>query len=196
MSEAQFPEIAGLILAGGEGRRLGGVDKGLVEWQGRPMAAWVGAAMDTLVSPVMISANRSQASYRLISSHVFEDEENYRQQGPLSGLLAGLQAAREQGRQAVLVCPCDTPEVSSKMLEHLCQTWRTDRSRAVITESEGRLHPLHGVYPVESLEALAEWMAGEERRVQPFTRLIGACRLDCSEWQSSLTNRNYPEDFR
>lgn len=195
MPDPQFPDIAGLVLAGGEGRRLGGIDKGLVDWQGRAMAAWIYRAMEGVVAPVMISANRSLSEYRQIGSWLVGDDDRYRHQGPLAGLLAGLRAARDHGRRGLLVCPCDTPEVDSAMLARLCHAWEADRSWAVVAGSGGQLHPLHGVYPVSAFEALVTWLGNGERRVQGFARHIGAQELDCSEWRSSLINRNRPEDF-
>lgn len=195
MSDPQFPEIAGLVLSGGEGRRLGGVDKGLVDWLGRPMASWVYQAMAGLVAPVMISANRSPEDYRKIGSWLLADDDRYRHQGPLAGLLAGLRSAQEHGRRALLICPCDTPEVDPAMLARLCYTWEADPSRPVVASCQGQLHPLHGVYPVSVVEALVTWLNNGERRVQGFARHVRALDLDCNEWRGSFTNRNRPEDF-
>ncbi len=195
MTSEHFADIAGLVLAGGEGRRLGGLDKGLVVWQGRPLVSQVADVLAALVDPVIVSANRSLSDYRTIAGRVVEDEPRYRMQGPLAGLLAGLTLARAEGKKAVLVCPCDTPDVEPAMLACLCRTWQAQPARAVVALSGDRVHPLHGVFPVTMVAQLALWLDRGERRVQGFAREVDAYPLDCDRWPQSFVNRNRPEDF-
>ena len=171
------PVMAGLILAGGEGRRMGGVDKGLVDWHGRPLVAYVLDALTAAVSPVWISANRSLDRYRHYSSRVVSDPDGFRWQGPMAGLLAGLRAAGEGGATAVMVCPCDTPRVTPELFRELHQTYQAEPGRAVIVRSGDRLHPLHGVYPVSLISELEKRLAGGDRKVMAFVEAIGARSL-------------------
>ena len=164
--------IAGLILAGGEGRRMGGVDKGLVDWRGKPLVARVMAAMSPVVSPVWISANRSLAQYRLYSDHLVGDPTGFRWQGPMAGLLAGLRAAAEYGADAVLTSPCDTPNVTPDLFRTLCEAYQP--GVAVTACSGGRLHPLHGVYPVSLIPMLEQRLKVGDRKVMAFVEAAGA----------------------
>lgn len=166
--------IAGLILAGGEGRRMGGVDKGLVDWQGRPLAAWVLDALAPVVSPVWISVNRSRERYRYYSSRLVSDPEGLQWQGPLAGLLAGLRAAAEEGADAVMVSPCDTPNVTPELFRELLSAYQKKPGAPVFAECGGRHHPLHGVYPVKMISMLERRLENGDRKVMGFAEAAGA----------------------
>ncbi|MCG2579940.1 MAG: molybdenum cofactor guanylyltransferase [Marinobacter sp.] len=190
------PHIAGLLLAGGEGRRLGGRDKGMVPWQGHPMAAWVCDALSSVASPVLISANRSLEDYQqLAPDRVFEDDDSIRGQGPLAGLLTGMKQAAALGAEAVLVCPCDTPEITPEVLSYLVDAWRKAPKNPVIAECEGRAHPLHGVYPVLLAPLLEKQLQEGNRRVMVFAEAAGAVKVKCEDAAQAFKNRNRPEDL-
>ncbi|WP_328187484.1 molybdenum cofactor guanylyltransferase MobA [Marinobacter sp. OP 3.4] len=168
------PRIAGLILAGGEGRRMGGVDKGLVDWRGRPLVAWVLDALAPVVSPVWISANRSRGHYQHYSPRLVSDPEEFRWQGPLAGLLAGLRAAAEEGADAVLVSPCDTPNVTPELFLELLNAYHRNPGEPVFVQCGDRQHPLHGVYPVTLVPMLEQRLENGERKVMAFAEAAGA----------------------
>lgn len=197
-SPGETPRIAGLVLAGGEGRRMGGADKGLLSWRGRPMAAWVVDALDQVVSPVMISANRSLTDYRrLLTSAgcVRPDDDAVCGQGPLAGLLSGLRQAQTLGADAVLVCPCDTPQVTPAVLARLLTAWQAAPGAPVIAECDGRVHPLHGVYPVSLVPLLESRLQQGDRKVRVFTEAAGATTVDCSNAREAFINCNDPGDM-
>lgn len=99
--------ITGLILAGGAGRRVGGRDKGLLPWRGKPLAAQVAARLRPQVGRLLISCNRNQAFYAgLADATVADTRGDY--QGPLAGLEA---AAPQLESEFLLLAPCDTPEL-------------------------------------------------------------------------------------
>ncbi|MFC4260647.1 molybdenum cofactor guanylyltransferase MobA [Marinobacter lacisalsi] len=166
--------IAGLILAGGEGRRMGGVDKGLVDWHGRSLVARVMDALAPVASPVWISANRSLAQYRLYSDRLVGDPAGFRWQGPMAGLLAGLRAAAESGADAVVASPCDTPNVTPELFRTLYDAYQTGPGSAVVARSGDRLHPLHGVYPVSLVPMLEQRLKVGDRKVMAFVEAAGA----------------------
>jgi molybdopterin-guanine dinucleotide biosynthesis protein A len=89
-------QVTGLILAGGEGRRMGGADKGLLSYQGRPLVAHVLARLAPQVAGVLISANRNLDEYRAFGHEVLPDATDVRV-GPLAGLQAGLAACPTPG---------------------------------------------------------------------------------------------------
>jgi molybdopterin-guanine dinucleotide biosynthesis protein A len=190
------PGVVGLLLAGGEGRRLGGCDKGMVLWQGRPMASRVFEALSSVVQPVLISANRSLDRYQALApQQVYPDEPGLSGQGPLAGLLTGMRAARALGARAVLVSPCDTPDITPGVFAGLLEAWASNPERPAIAECEGRAHPLHGVYPVASDRLLEQQLASGNRRVMVFAETAGAVSVDCRGAVQALRNRNRPEDF-
>ena len=187
-------KLVALLLAGGEGRRLGGVDKGLVHWNGRPMSHWVADTLANVAGSVLISANRSLDRYEELSpGGVVPDAPPFQWQGPLAGLLAGMRAAQARGASAVLVCPCDTPEVSEGLYRSLVELWRESPEQPVVVCCEGRVHPLHGIYPVELADLIEALLTQGERRVQAFSQQAGAKCLETDDAQA-MKNRNSPED--
>lgn len=195
-SEPQFA-VAGLLLAGGEGRRMGGADKGLMPWLGVPMAYRIFSELGKVVTPVLISANRNLEHYQeLAPGRVFRDEEVFRGQGPLAGLHRGLVEAAHLGAKAVLVCPCDTPDTSTQVFSLLLEAWQAEPEHPVLAESEGRIHPLHGIYPVACAPLLEQQLRQGNRRVMAFAGMAGARRQACDRMSEAFRNRNYPEDLR
>jgi molybdopterin-guanine dinucleotide biosynthesis protein A len=98
-------DVTGLVLAGGMGARMGGIDKGLQLFKGRPLVDWVVQSLAPQVTNIMISANRHVDEYRQWGYDVVSDEgEGF--SGPLAGMLAGLRACTSEW---MVTAPCDTP---------------------------------------------------------------------------------------
>lgn len=108
-------EITGLVLAGGQGRRMGGVDKGLAPLRGRPMVAWVLERLAPQVGELLINANQNLDQYGALGYRVVRDEIGGFA-GPLAGLQAGMRAARTT---FVLTCPCDSPFIPTDLAARL-----------------------------------------------------------------------------
>lgn len=193
----QQSAVAGLLLAGGEGRRMGGADKGLIPWLGVPMAHRVYAELAKVVAPVLISANRNLEQYQTLApGRVFTDDAAFRGQGPLAGLHRGLVEAGHLGASAVLLCPCDTPDISAEVFSLLLEAWKGDPEYPLLAECEGRVHPLHGIYPVSCISLLEQQLRQGNRRVMAFAGMAGARRLACDQAAEAFHNRNYPEDLQ
>lgn len=107
--------ISAIILAGGEGRRAGGRDKGLIEYRGRPLIEHVLARIRPQVNEIIISANRNIDRYRQYSDQVVSDESNsYR--GPLAGIDACLPHCQNP---LALVAACDMPQLPDDLAPRL-----------------------------------------------------------------------------
>ncbi|MFT7338058.1 MAG: molybdopterin-guanine dinucleotide biosynthesis protein A [Marinobacter maritimus] len=194
MTETAPQKACALLLAGGAGTRMNGKDKGLMHWRERPMAHWVAEALNAVATPVLISANRSLEEYRLLGD-VLEDSPDFKNQGPLAGLLAGLIEAQKRGLAAILVCPCDTPGIKPEVFQRLLAAWREQPELPVIAQCDGRSHPLHGIYPVSLVSLLETQLRDDNRRVMVFAESAGARTLDCPDAAEALKNRNRPEDL-
>ena len=113
----EITDITGLVLAGGRGSRMGGVDKGLQNHLGVPLALHALRRLMPQVAATMINANRNLASYQAMGVPVWPDEiADY--SGPLAGMLAGL--AHCTTRYLVTV-PCDTPNFPLDLVGRLAQ---------------------------------------------------------------------------
>lgn len=125
-----------IILAGGEGKRLGGVDKGLLEYRNKPLVEHVIDAVSPQVDDLVISANRNTERYKSYTNKVISDEsEQYL--GPLAGINAALPHCTHD---RVLVVPCDTPFLPDDIIDQFLSA-RTDNN-LYIAESKNKLQPV------------------------------------------------------
>ena len=115
MAEAFAAAITGLILAGGRGSRMGGVDKGLQPLHGRPLVAHVLERLQPQVGTVLINANRNAEAYAAFGCAVIADADAGFA-GPLAGLLAGLRQAETEW---LLSVPCDSPNLPCDLAARL-----------------------------------------------------------------------------
>jgi molybdopterin-guanine dinucleotide biosynthesis protein A len=108
-------DITGLVLAGGRGSRMGGVDKGLQVYRGLPLARHALQRLAPQVGRLMINANRNLDVYGSMGIPVWPDEiDDY--PGPLAGMLAGLAHCETP---YLVTVPCDTPDFPLDLVERL-----------------------------------------------------------------------------
>ncbi len=184
-------EVTGLILAGGRGSRMGGRDKGLVTFSGRPMLQHVLDALRPQVGEILISANRNLAWYRRTGCRVLTDrQEDFA--GPLAGILAGLRAARTPW---LLVVPCDGPLLPADLTYRL-QDALAGREEPVAVAHDGeRLHPTFALMRVSLAAALEAYLARGERKVAGFYNESGYAAVDFSDCPDAFLNINTPADM-
>jgi len=109
------PHVSCIILAGGEGKRAGGLDKGLITYQDKPLIEHVIYAVKDQVDDIVVSANRNFESYKQYSAKVIGDPiEDY--QGPLAGIAACLKYCKHE---LVLVVACDMPVLPADLVTRL-----------------------------------------------------------------------------
>jgi molybdopterin-guanine dinucleotide biosynthesis protein A len=124
-------DITGVILAGGEGRRLGGVDKGLQELRGRPMVQWVLERLAPQVDTVLISANRNLQRYAAFGCPVLPDRIP-----DFAGPLAGLHAALTQAATPlVATVPCDSPFLPADLVARLHAALMADQAELAVARA-------------------------------------------------------------
>jgi len=108
--------ITGLVLAGGRGVRMGGLDKGLQRFGGTELALRAALRLSSQVSRVAISANRHLDRYAVFGFDVWPDDGAHEFAGPLAGILAGLDHCDTDWLATV---PCDTPHFPLDIVERL-----------------------------------------------------------------------------
>ncbi|QTF91341.1 molybdenum cofactor guanylyltransferase MobA [Halomonas sp. BM-2019] len=181
-------ELTGLILAGGQGRRMGGMDKGLVIFQGRPLVAHVGERLDGRVAELLINANRSLAAYAPLADRVIVDVEAGFQ-GPLMGIYSGLRAAATPW---LLVVPCDTPALPDDLVARLV-AGLGDGDIAVAWDGE-RLHPVVALIRTRLADDLAAALAAGERKIDRWYARHAWRRVDFSDCPAAFANLNTEEE--
>jgi len=176
-------DITGLVLAGGQGRRMGGHDKGLIEVHGQPLAAWTLARLAQQTGAQAISANRHLEVYRRLGVPVWADEaatdrspeQNFKSfngefngefNGPLAGMAVGLAHCTTP---YMAVVPCDSPCFPTDLVTQLARgLLDADADLALgasVEAGQPRLQPVFCLLRSDVLPDLRQFLAGGERKV-------------------------------
>ena len=196
MSAAPAREaITGLVLAGGRGQRLGGVDKGLQPWRGRPLADHALERLAPQVGHVMISANRNASAYAARVTRVLADASDDFP-GPLAGILAGLRAAETPW---LAVVPCDSPCLPLDLVERLAQGLAGAQGAVVQrlrTDGVLRLEPVCCLLSTALAHDLARYLADDGRKVEGWlSRHATPVLFDRPEDAAAFANINTLADL-
>lgn len=183
-------QIAAVVLAGGEGRRIGG-GKPLRMLGGRTLLERA-MAQAAGFSDAVAAAVRDPAQLAGLEGAVLIADAPW--EGPLGGLAAALAFAREAGRAAVLTLPCDMPLVPPDLAARLGGA--IGDQGAALASSGGRLHPVCGLWRADRLEALSAHAATGRRSLKGFAAGIGFVAVDWTvEPVDPFFNVNTAEDL-
>lgn len=168
--------IQGLVLAGGQGRRMGGLDKGLVEFDGVPLALRAARRLEPQVGSVWISAARNLEAYAAWGHHIVLDA-NPDSQGPLAGALSALRQCR---KPFLSIVPCDVPLIPADLVERLCAAMEKGQSLVAMPlaaqEGEGaRPDPTFMLIRREALPNLEDYFSGGGRKMTAWAGKAGLC---------------------
>jgi len=167
-------DITGLILAGGRGSRMGGVDKGLQNFNGIPLALHTLMRLGPQVQSVMVNANRNLSAYESFGASVWPDA-SADFAGPLSGFMVGLERAETP---FVLTVPCDTPRLPLDLAERLAAALVRDSADIAMaaapeTNAHGvtelRTQPVFCLLKIELLESLVKFTQAGGRKIDAWT---------------------------
>jgi molybdopterin-guanine dinucleotide biosynthesis protein A len=179
--------IAGLVLAGGLGTRMGGVDKPLLPLGGRVILDFVLDRVQPQVQALAISANGDPSRYARFGLPILADIMLSR--GPLGGVLRGLEWAEALGAEALLTIPGDTPFIPIDLAARL---WPAP----ACAENESGIHWPVALWPTTCRPALADWLASQDRgRVSLFAAHIGLRKTWFSDPGDPFHNVNTPADL-
>lgn len=192
--------IAGIILAGGQSRRMGGVDKSLLPLGREPILAEVVDRLAPQVCRVALSANGDPQRFAAFGLPVVPDTTDGFQ-GPLAGIESGLAWVRRECPDAAwaVTVPGDTPFIPRDLVARLTEA-RGESTMAVAVSAAG-LHPVVGLWPVSMAEDLARGLARGERRASAWVRGHGAAEVSfdavdvAGESLDPFFNINTPEDL-
>ncbi len=163
-------EITGLILAGGRGSRMGGVDKGLQNFNGLPLALHTLMRLQPQVGHVMVNANRNLSAYESFGADVWPDSlADYA--GPLAGFLTGLERCETP---YMVTVPCDTPLFALDLVARLAKALvreDADIAMAAAREEDGQLRtqPVFCLLRTELMESLVAFTHAGGRKIDAWT---------------------------
>ncbi len=179
-------KVAGVILAGGRARRMNNQDKGLVNFNGRPMVSYAIAALAPVVGCVFINANRNIDQYRQFGWPVISDQTDSFD-GPLAGILTAMIHA---DADVLVVIPCDSPLIKTEHLQKLLLT-RAEHNADVAVAFDGtRLHPVFLAIKTALQTSLQEYLADGQRKVEVWLAQQNWVRVDFSNETEIFSNIN------
>ena len=156
-------KIAGVILAGGLSRRMGGNEKSLLQLAGKEPISWVAEAMLPQVTKLAVNANGDPARFDFLGLPVIADTvEGF--VGPLAGVLAGMRWANElHGVTHLVSAAADTPFLPSNLVQDLEAAIGADDHIAMAFSHE-RIHPVFGLWPIALADELEHFLVAEDKR--------------------------------
>ncbi|MGC4000917.1 MAG: molybdenum cofactor guanylyltransferase [Anaeromyxobacter sp.] len=186
-------DISGALLAGGRGSRLGGVPKGLLQREGRPIAAGAIQLMEALFDSVFMVAD-DPAPYRHLGVPIIPDQLPGR--GAPGGLHAALHAARTPW---VFTAACDMPFLAEASIRALAAA-RHEGAQVVVVRWAGRLQPLHALWARAALPAVEAALREGTPSLRALVAALPARVLEEEEWRAvdpegrCLEDADTPED--
>ncbi|WP_347989349.1 molybdenum cofactor guanylyltransferase MobA [Methylomonas sp. AM2-LC] len=183
-------KVSGVVLAGGQAKRMQQQDKGLLLLNGRPLVSYTLAAMLPLVDELMISANRNQMKYSQFGYPIVADQsQNF--QGPLAGILAAMQVAEYP---LLLVAPCDTPLLQSQYLLRLLNALTPETHLSIAFDGE-RMHPVCMAVKTQLYGNLYDFLKNGGRKMQHWVNQQQSVQVDLSDVPEIFININTPTEL-
>ena len=195
--------IAGVLLAGGQSRRMGGGDKCLRHLAGRPILAHIIDRARPQVGPLVLNANGDPARFADFALPVTADAVGGFA-GPLAGVLAGLEWAAAHAPECTHVASfaCDAPFLPTDMVARLATALEAARADLACAASKGRSHPVFGLWPPRLAGALRRALIDEEiRKVDVWTARYRLVTVDFPVRETAVGpldpffNANHPDDL-
>ena len=168
---AAIPEeqITGLVLAGGRGSRMGGVDKGLQAHLGMPLALHALLRLQPQVGQMMLNANRNLGAYEAMGVPVWPDAlADF--PGPLAGFLAGLERCETP---YLVTVPCDTPGFPTDLVQRLATALVAEDAEiamaATLEDGQLQVQPVFCLMAATLMESLVAFSQGGQRKIDRWT---------------------------
>ena len=184
-------EVTGIVLAGGQGRRMGAVDKGLVELDGRPLVAHVLARLAPQVGALIINANRNADRYAALGYPVVADAIGGFA-GPLAGLHAGLTAA---ATPFVATSPCDSPFLPADLVARLAAAFDERQIDIAVARTYAQPHPVFALVRRAVLSHLARFLADGGRKIDAWYASLPIAEVAFDDEADAFRNINTPAEL-
>jgi len=183
--------VTGLILAGGKGSRMGGVDKGLQIFRGRRLVDHVYERLAPQVGGVIINANQNHEEYRTFGVRVVSDAiEGYA--GPLAGLHAGLSVSK---RPFLASVPCDSPFLPEDLVERLYKRLDDAGAELAVAKTGDQPHPVFSLMRRGVLDHLADFLKGGGRKIDAWYATLTVVEVTFDDEAEAFSNINTREEL-
>ena len=183
--------VSAVVLAGGRATRMGGTDKGLMMFQGEPLAAKICAALEPQVAQLIINANRNLERYRQLGYKVIADKLTGHQ-GPLAGMHAALRSTEYPW---LLTIPCDGPFVCADYARRMLAAADQQNTRLAVAHDGERAQPVYSLIHRDLADSLEQFLRSGERKIDRWHAQHPFAEVDFSKEQSMFVNINTPEQL-
>ncbi len=184
-------KITGMILAGGLGRRMGGVDKGLVELQGRPMVAHVAERFAPQVDELLINANQNADVYGALGYRVIPDAMSGFA-GPLAGLQSGLMQATHE---LLATAPCDSPFLPHDLVRRLQTALQQRNAQLAVAVTFNQPHPVFCLCRRDVLPHLTAFLDNGGRKIDAWYATLRVTEVNFDDEAEAFMNINTRQEL-
>ena len=183
-------DITAVILAGGQGRRMGGQDKGLIEFDGQSLVAILIDRLESQISNIMINANRNCERYLAFGYPVVSDQlGDY--QGPLAGFACAMNAV---DTDFILTLPCDGPLLAADYVARFIASQAKTGAPICVADDGERLQPVHALIRIDLLSSLNAYLDSGDRKIDHWYAMHDFAHTDFSDCAGMFRNINTPSD--
>ena len=181
--------ITAVILAGGQGSRFGGVDKGMIKLKQKPLVQHVIESIQPQVKEIIISANRNHDYYASLGFPVYKD--GYTDfAGPLAGILQALQHCQTEW---LLTVPADSPFIPADLVSRLLQNIKSEK--VVLAHDGAQLQPTFALIHTSLEPSLAQFLQQGERKTRVWMQQQAHLIVDFSDQPDAFININTKDDL-
>jgi len=184
--------VTGVILAGGRGSRMGGVDKGLRLLRGKPMVEWVIERFAPQVDEILVNANQNPEAYARLGYRVIPDEITGFA-GPLAGLHRGLS---EAAHELVATVPCDSPFLPRNLIARLKAALEVAKSEVAVAKTGEQPHPVFCLCRRNVLPGLSKFLAEGGRKIDAWYAQLKVVEVPFDDQPDAFSNINTDDELR
>ncbi len=183
-------KVTGILLAGGQGRRMGGVDKGLQLLRGKPMAQHVIERFAPQVDELLINANQNIEQYQGLGYRVIPDAIGGFV-GPLAGLHRGLS---EAAHPLVVTAPCDSPFLPLDLVAKLHTALEQQNAELAVARTGDQPHPVFCLCRKSVLPSLTAFLESGGRKIDWWYAQLKVANVDFVD-EAAFRNINTREEL-
>lgn len=179
-------EVTGVVLAGGLARRMNKQDKGLIQYDNRPMVSYAVDAMTQVASTVLINANRNIPEYQSFGCEVISDQTDSFD-GPLAGIFSAMIYAKTD---VLCVMPCDSPLIKAEHLNKLISAFTQNNADIAVAFDGERIHPVFLVLKTSLKNSLNQYLLQGDRKIDLWLKQHKLIKVDFSHNAEVFLNIN------
>jgi molybdenum cofactor guanylyltransferase len=184
-------EVTGIVLAGGQGSRMGGVDKGLTLFRGRPLVAHVIGRLGSQVDEILVNANRNPEAYAGFGHRVIADEiPGFA--GPLAGFERGLAHA---AGALVATVPCDSPFLPMDLVGRLRAAIEAGDAQIAVAKTGLQPHPVFCLMRREVHASLREFLGSGQRKIDKWYAALRVAEVAFDDEPEAFANINTRDEL-